>query len=451
MTRSILRMTFKLLCCISMTLIPLNDVSSPAFSAEERHDNTPQCDGTTGLAMEQSPTQKLLERLKGQNAGKELFSELWLKTLKQIVDLGPDAVPELIAELDATQEDRMLRCLGFVMRATGDQRCVPALIRAIPKTLQPGGSDMGLRAEDPDLLKFAKENDLHPTDQDNQYGFGRPVREICGALQKLTGQQFSEEELYHVFRRGSPSQIQRKRVLFERIAVEWASWWELHWKDFVQDELYSKVDLKLTEDEGPILPPSPNSHFKTGAGGSNWILESVLNRQAKRVFYDYDVGRVSALPEKWRNAENIEAHLDEIVVWATREGFDLMGTEYETAEGRRVYAIRSIGLHAWELGNDRWKMSSKGLTLEDLKSEGRPADKLLLHFDVVTKTIQPLEPASYLFITRHGTPGLLFVGIEVQDDSLKPGGIANGDDELNPVAFYKGRRFGFTSLEEIQR
>jgi hypothetical protein len=42
------------------------------------------------------------------------------------------------------------------------------------------------------------------------------------------------------------------------------------------------------------------------------------------------------------------------------------------------------------------------------------------------------------------------VGVEVFDDTLKPGGISKGDNELNPVAFNKGRRFGWREFEELQ-
>lgn len=52
-------------------------------------------------------------------------------------------------------------------------------------------------------------------------------------------------------------------------------------------------------------------------------------------------------------------------------------------------------------------------------------------------------------LRKKGSPGLLFVVIEFQDDSLKPGGIFKSDNELRPISFFKGRRFGFTSLEEI--
>ena len=396
-------------------------------------------------------TRQLLDKLREQNAGNDRNSEAWCRTLNDIADLGSDAVPEIIQELDSTDDQMMLRCLGFILRAIGDKRAIPSLIRAIPKTLLPPGSDMGLTVDDPELLKFAQANDLNPTNRANEYGFGRPVREICGALHKLTGKEFGEEELFGVFFVGPASQQQRKHVCFQRLAETWAEWWEQKWMDYIQDNDYSKVHLPKREDEGPILPPSADSHFKTGGGGSNWILESYQNPKAKIVFYDFDVGRAAALPEKWRNASDIESHLDEIVFWAMREGFDLMGTEYETSEGRKIFALRSIGLRAWELGKEQWKSNFTDITLKDLQAEGRPAETLLFHYDEATKSIAPLETASFLFITRHGTPGLLYVGIEVQDDSLKPGGFAMGDNELNPVAFYKGRRFGFTLLDELKR
>ena len=46
----------------------------------------------------------------------------------------------------------MLRSLGFVLRAIGDKRAVPALIRAIPTTLRKPGSDMRCRADEGELF-----------------------------------------------------------------------------------------------------------------------------------------------------------------------------------------------------------------------------------------------------------------------------------------------------------
>lgn len=392
---------------------------------------------------------RLLGKLRQQNADQSRFTDGWLRTLKEIIDLGPDAVPELVEELDTTNDNMMLRCLGFTLRAIDDKRAVPALIRAVPKTLQAPGSDMGLLTEDTELAKFAQKYDLDKTHTGRQYAFGRPVREIFGALQKLTGQSFNEEELYFVFLEGTRSQQRLKQELYYRTAKKWADWWDENASKYTQDPTYSHLNLeKLTAES---KEPSPATiHYKTSDGSSGWVLESVLEPKSRCVFYDLDTGRKAALPEKWRDVKNIESQLDEILAWAAGEGFDMMGTEYLAPDGQRYYAMRGIGLRAWELTADRWKKEIGDITIESLEHEGTPVDGLLLHFDKQTGSIDPKAIAPFFFITREGTPGLLFVGIEVKDNSLKPGGITQGDNELDPIAFEKGRRFGFVDFEELK-
>ncbi len=61
--------------------------------------------------------------------------EEWARTIRELATIGKDAVPELVAELDRTDRDQTLRSLAFTLRAIGDPRAVPALIRAIPMAL----------------------------------------------------------------------------------------------------------------------------------------------------------------------------------------------------------------------------------------------------------------------------------------------------------------------------
>ena len=410
-------------------------------------ENPPQSDA--GADKVESVTHQLLRKLKEQNAGPILFTDPWWHTLQELVDQGPVAVPELIEELDATHDARMVRCLGFILRAINDKRAVPALIRAIPKTLFTGSSDMGLNIDDPMLAKFAQEHQLDPQSSSKDYTFGRPVREISAALEKLTSVNHGNEELFHIFLVGTEYQRQRQRDFFSRKAETWADWWEKNWASHVDDPKYAKVGLPVRNREDVVSPTQLDVSFKTVGRNSNWILESVLNPSAKIVFYDFDVGRAGALPEKWRHSEDISAHLNEITIWAIGEGFDLMGTEYRTANGRNVFVLRSLRMQIWQLPDERWKMTFRDITLQTLQDEGKVAAKPLLYYDKSIDSPDPDKTASYFFITRHGTPGLLFVGIEVQDDSLKPGGQFDGDDELNPIAFYKGRRFAFSLFEEF--
>ncbi len=97
------------------------------------------------------------DHLEQQNQGDERFKEQWLFTLKQLSDVGADAIPELCRELDQTQNDMMMRSMEFVLRAIDDQRAVPALIRVIPKTLLKPGADMSLQVGDEAIVKSGPE------------------------------------------------------------------------------------------------------------------------------------------------------------------------------------------------------------------------------------------------------------------------------------------------------
>ena len=396
-----------------------------------------------------SPTDKLLDLLEEQNAGSERFQDPWLQTLKQIVDLGPAAVPDLITELDATRDDMMLRCLGFTLRAIGDKRAIPSLIRAIPKTLQPPSSDMGLTANNSELLKFAQRHGGGPPMRNRHYSFGRPDNEIQWALHKLTGQKFNEVNLEGIGSSGFPSQQRAKEILFQRVARQWADWWDLHWSEYVTDKAYSRVDLiaaNLTSDDWAL---TPGMVFKTDRYGSNYLLESVWDPQAKRVFYDFDTGRKGNLPEKWRNPEQIKTHLNDIIAWAAAEGYDIMGSEYSSPKDNQSYfALQPIGLRAWQLGKQRWTPPDTVFTLEEAQAAGTPVDNWLLFYNDQTKLIEPQSTAAFLYITREGTPGLMFVGIEVKDTNYKIGERFEGDNELNPVHLAKGRRYGWTEFRE---
>ena len=393
-----------------------------------------------------TPTGRLLNELEQMNSGPQVFDEPWANLLRKIVNLGPDAVPELIDELDATNDDYMMRCMAFVLRAIGDKRAVPALIRAIPKTLRPSTSDMGCRIEnDETLQKFMQKHDLDETDHANEFGIGRPVREVFGGLQRLSGQNFNDVELYFVFRYGLPSQIHAKELLFHQAAMGWRDWWEQIGSNDIDDRAYQKVNLAPLPDSGTFSVPLDIS-LTTDTGSGNDILLSIRTSSVPEFpsqLLDLDTNRRANVPEKWRRDSLSADDMTELIQWATGEGFDLMGDEFTDSDGKSVYALRTFGLQAWQLEDARWKSLPAKFTVNELKANGRPVpDEWLLHRDADSGKIDAQKHAPFLFITREGTPGCINVGIPVTDDSLKPGGVSSGDYELNPVEFRKGRRFG---------
>ena len=57
----------------------------------------------------------------------------WVDVLRELISLGKASVPELIAELDQTDEIEHLNALGFILCQINDPRCVSALIRVITR------------------------------------------------------------------------------------------------------------------------------------------------------------------------------------------------------------------------------------------------------------------------------------------------------------------------------
>jgi hypothetical protein len=184
-------------------------------------------------------------------------------------------------------------------------------------------------------------------------------------------------------------------------------------------------------------------------GSGNCLLESVRRSGAHEVFYDLDTGRISGLPQHLRSPAGQPERLDDIQAWAAREGFDLMGTEYTPpGSDKSHYVLRGLGLTAWQIETDRWETLSSDIQDQQPFDMGRRTDGLLADFDAAQSRYLPEKTATFLFKTREGGHGAIFVGVEVHDDSLKPGGVGPANNELSPIAFNKGRRFAYSLIVE---
>jgi beta-lactamase regulating signal transducer with metallopeptidase domain len=396
------------------------------------------------------------------------FGQLdWERTMRELILLGPGAVPELIAALDATPSDDrlMLRSIPFIMRGIGDKRTIPALIRAIPRCGGDGGSDIAYRCEDPELLKFLQTHDNNERDDRSCYSYGRPINEVFRTLERWTGVSHGWKQLAFVWHRnkGTPRQRQLQQALFNNNAQRWAHWWEEHWQEHVADSQWADVRLPDFDRELPVeYHLDHNKPLKHGPGRSQ-IAESVYAVKSGRTFYDLDTRRECGLPETWRgrSRDELEAVQDDIIAWARTEGFDVMGTEIDH-QNRRHYALAAIDLEAWEIPMAFWLSESRlhsmlerseqpmgEVSAQFMIDSGRPIENLLAHFDSDKQVYNHDQIATFFCITSEGTPGLLYLGVEVKDTNVIPGPLM-GDDELNPKGYRKGRRFCFTGLVESE-
>ncbi len=409
----------------------------------------------------------LLTELEDNVMGNITTQGVWENRVRKLVEIGPDAMPELIGELDRTSDEWMLRSLGFILRAIDDKRAVPGLIRAIPRTLHvihdPESPNVDLtrqvRGTDESQIRFMTQHALDPSNEGTEYVIGRSLREICAALRSLTGQDFGEEELCDMFSfetEDTPSFPAQKRatiVNFHRVAERWAQWWEEHAHEFTNDPSFHQVRLPALPDPEPAESIRSETRLISSTEISNDMLGSLRGDPTAPIFFDLDSGRRASLPERWRSGKFSENNLKDIREWAAKEGFDLMGDETPEEGKLPVFVLRPIGLSTWELPKTRWKTEIDNTSVASLKQEGRMNQRDdLLHVDATSNELKPREIATFFYITREGTPGILYVGVEVHNGGGKPEDEPVDDCELDPVDYSSriGRRFGLGILAEAR-
>ena len=371
-------------------------------------------------------------------------TELWCSLLRELVTIGPQAVPEVCAELDRSSDDRTLRRLSFALRAIGDARAIPALIRAIPKALLPSSSDYGLIVADAKLTEFMQKNDLKGSVRGGRYfDFGRPEREIFGALQKLTGQRFDDSELNGLGRSDDPHRQALQRRLFTRHARAWQAWWEAHWREFTDDTAYQKVNIAAEDEPIPAAPGAlgPKAHTENHTSGAV-LSPAAQEGQYTEYFYDLDTGARPAWP---RNIPRDEAQFDlkQIAAWAERNGVDLMCVTHTAPDGTSTFVLRSFGMKAWEIDPRELRRFDR-LIASGTLPKGHDAGELLMHFDHETKRAVPDANGAFVYVTREGSMGLIEITDRVTqtaDLTGRPAGNAPAG-----VGFKTGVRFNLKSI-----
>ncbi|MEM6458357.1 MAG: sigma-70 family RNA polymerase sigma factor [Planctomycetota bacterium] len=173
----------------------------------------------------------------------------WTAALRELVEIGPPAVPELARELAATRNDATLRALGFALRAIGDPRAAPALIEALPRT-RVLASDFGLRVDDSRLAAFMRryESGGNHRDTGTRFGFKRSVREVTTALETLTGQSFGNDH-YRPINGDTPEARAEERAKNQAVADHFAAWWQQQGGALLAERGLTPLDLSPRGDD----------------------------------------------------------------------------------------------------------------------------------------------------------------------------------------------------------
>lgn len=423
--------------------IPYDMLITPEIPPAERLQAARKIVGSFSKDPKERTAQILAEFRRLNNTIDE--TELWCLLMRELVTIGPAAVPQLTAELDGATEGRMLRRLGFALRAIGDSRAVPALVRAIPRTLLPSSSDYGLLVADPELTKFMQQYDLDPKDGGPYFDVGRPVREIFGALHLLTKQNFQDSEIFGMSLSEDPRrQVMQRRFYLAR-ALQWQAWWDANASSFTNDVEYQTCNLPVRAETRLPAPDLRNLPKTTRAVGNvKGATLSPVTQGGEHAwhFCDLDTGY------QWHWPADIPKNHEPGTIaalekWAATSGADLMCDIHRSPEGIDTYVLRGLGLTLREIDTRTVRNLHQLLAAGELP-EGRPVDSLLMHYDADSGKLVPNSNGAFLYVTRDGNIGLIETTDRITrtaDLTGQPAGMAPGG-----VGFHLGVRFSLKIL-----
>jgi beta-lactamase regulating signal transducer with metallopeptidase domain len=342
-------------------------------------------------------------------------TEQWIAAIKELAEIGSPAVPELVAELERTDRDNTIRALVFTLRAIGDPRAVPPLIRALPKTA-PRGSDLGMTVHDPNLHTFmAEHQDDEGERQYPRFSYGRAVNEIASALERITGHSEGIE-----YRRGARSDdadaikaVQEKR---KAAAESWRQWWSEHWQEFLTKEELDSVSISPREGDAVEAagiakfgrPIPTGKEYRLGPEIEMLVPPYTSKFWDNRVYLDLDTGKLLTKFE----GVSPESPVQDEYRWYAQAGVDARVTRWFSNDRRGGgYRLDGFDTHVWQIENSRWERFEDERSNDTALKLG-PPNRRPDFFPANRSSNWPgydcsIFPATFLFTTGAGGAGIL--------------------------------------------
>jgi len=359
-----------------------------------------------------------------RNYALDVEVEKWTAALKELIEIGSPAAPELVMELDRTERDLTMRAIGFVLRGIGDPRAVPGLIRALPKT-HVRSSDMGLSVHNWDLWEFMVAYDKDEIDDPYPlFSYGRAINEISEALIKITGHA---DEIDN--RRGAssydPTAVRAVQLERQQTAERWEQWWSAHREEFLTaDQLLPE---KISRGRGDLVdlagwarygPPIPSGE-RVRLGPVQELAAAPYTQDCwdAAKYVDFDMGRVLTELEGGRPGPEGERNIYDI--WYEKAGIDGRVKHWAGAAGEGL-DLEGEESYVWQVDNLRWDRFEYEITNTPTMYLGPPRSSsdfrpLVLESEGIRK-VRGEYPATFIFKTREGGAGM--VQIMGYDDNL---------------------------------
>jgi len=328
------------------------------------------------------------------------------EAIRELGRLGKPVVPLLIAELERTDEELTLRVLAIALRGTNDPRAIPALIRAISRSVRPRYGYCRVFLLDPDLRRFASTLEDHPELALPTMRVDLAVNELLATLERLAGLHLPGGEAdiggqpdlqQHGLERWQQLLPDLQSQAFFRRQETWQTWWqanhggilsEAEFREFntpprieppVVGQVPQPVDRVQQAGEarfGPMFPTGPAARL--GPVVEVDLFDTMYADVPSAI--DFDTQRVGRVLE--REAPTPDGYR----AWTLRRGVDaVVGANWEDAA-------------AWHVEDRRW---------ETIDAEIKQARPLPLGQELPDSLLALPDGATVLFATREGGSGIL--------------------------------------------
>jgi RNA polymerase sigma factor (sigma-70 family) len=367
--------------------------------------------------------------------------EDWPRSIRTLVQIGRPAVPELVAELDRTSDDSTLRAMGFTLRAIGDPRACPALIRAIART-NVYNSDCAFHIDDRELAAFMHQHELEPTGIMGANGrrnydlitYDRAIREICGALETIT--HHKEGKPWAISADSDqPSELARAKLRHQAMGQRWQRWWNANHRSIVSDADLATLTAREhpLEDvlaagaaaNGPLFPTGKPYHL--GEVHDIWMRGNDKGEIDTQDVVDFDAERKTTFLEALRAVPKMENSALGFSGVCQAAGIDARSQHFilnHPKSGQKdVYGLEGWEDQIWQVDDGEWdRLEGQIGRGETIPLEDVP---LSSDFEWRERTVSAWSyaydhfPATFLFRTAQNGAGIVQVlGSDIQKQAV---------------------------------
>ncbi|MCE5229570.1 hypothetical protein LLG95_08240 [bacterium] len=338
----------------------------------------------------------------------------WAESVAELIRIGELAVPNICGELMRDNSAASQSALMMTLRAIGDKRAVPALIRRLEMDVPPGTADVGrLCTGDAELDVYLKQFGLDKFAPENMFALGRPITELCLALESLTGH--SEGYGYLYYKTHGAIAIEQAEIEFPDLierqrnaARRWRAWWEANKTSILGPAQIAQAEAWANpvwndpvEDAGmvafgPMIPTGPGIVFKRAIEVTLYLW-----RRAGDVWSDFGIDFDRGMPVSCPSRLTDPASRAK---WSTENGLDAVASTVRLADNdpeAPAHDFASLGgcdCLVWSIENSYWETIENDLRFGELRV-GDPEDGF---GDCGTQ-----YPRTYLIRTRENGFGIV--------------------------------------------